>query len=190
MKYNDYPDKYPSEIIAKLNMAYKKVSAQGLTENADVTAFNKDFFNVNSLSLVDNKVEIEGESKCELEGKLVNLLECLNKCEGYLIEIKNFDKANKKHISKLITTTQANKVELYNCCYNKQDISCDYYATTSPSFNACCANYCMCELDILEQLLGLCACGSLPLNRALLLNMMSARFACFKQILCTYAQVE
>ncbi len=178
VKYNDYPDKYPEQIIEKLNLAYKNVNTEGV---------NDDFFKVEGLSLVNNKVEISAESKCELESHLINLLEGLNRCEGYLLEIKQFDKSNKKVISNYIDKTKNNKIEIYNCCYNKQDISCDYYATHSPSFNACCANYCACELDVLEQLLGLCACECFPINRRVLFNILQCRFACLKGIICKYS---
>ncbi len=181
VKYNDYPDKYPEQIIEKLNTAYSNF-------NLDNKEAQKVENIASSLSLIDHKVEISSESKCELDGKLINLLEKLNKCEGLLHEIKKMDKSNKKIIDDYIQKTKNNKIEIFNCCYNNQDISCDYYATCSPSFHACCSNYCVCECDVLEQLMSLWGtCNCMPINQTILINLINCRLSCLKGIICKYA---
>lgn len=181
MKYNDYPDKYPNQIIEKLNLAYENKFIKD-----DKQDIKDDFFNISSLSMVDKSVTIASESRCQLEGMLVNLLESLKRCEELLVKIKHFDKTN-KNLAEYIEKTKNNKIEIANCCYNKYDIQCDYYATYTPSFNACCSNYCSCELDVIEQLLCLCNCKGFPLNRNILFNLIFCRLNCLKGIIEKYS---
>ena len=182
MPYNDYPENYPNQIIEKLNLAYKK------QKETDVKVFNNNFFQLHE-TMLDKTVEIAGETRCELESLLVNLIESLNNCERWLNNIKLADKNNKKNLTNLIEITQKNKVEIANCCNNQYDIECDYYATTCPrnNFSKCCANYCSCEIDVIEQLLFLCLCRGFPFDRSRLLGLMQSRIDCLKSIVHKYA---
>ena len=182
MQYNDYPENYPNQIIEKLNLAYKKHN------ETDVKTFNSEFF-ARRGEMLDKTVEISSESRCELEGLLVNLMEGLNLCESHLNQLRKNDKHNKKMLSSLIETTQQNKVEISRCCRNNYDIDCDYYATFCPpnNFGRCCANYCHHEIDVLEQLLFLCMSRGFPFDRTRLLTLTKDRLECLKSIINKYA---
>ena len=183
MKYNDYPDKYPNRIIEKLNTAYQNNLKTNVMAKEN---FEKSFFESKVETLVNKSVEISADCKCELEGIFVNILEQLQRCQCYFTELKQRDKKNKVQLNSLMQKTYENSVQIAGCCYENYNVSCDYYATHSRSFNACCANYCCCEIDIIDQLLCLCGRSCFPINRGELLKIINCRMDCLKFVFNNY----
>ena len=153
-----------------------------LPNDIEVASMNEEFNN-KVITLKTNQMEVCEMGELRQKAELEDIFIKLKYCEGFFNWLEGQD-SSFNELKKIISHTQNDAVTTLGCC-GRYGLD---YRYACPETNYSCANYCRCEMEILDKIIKLMTLKSGIVDKNCMITLLKSRMEILRLVFGKYCK--